>query len=338
MQQMLKKSIEKKFGDDLYFWSPSVRWEKKDSEVQIEMFSYVDIALEIFPKFYYITQKGIRIENLMNEFSDVNPDKLLGFIKDLVANKILVNTLLSPQELYFSQSNLFSNPYSQDTFIDPEKYQEFKDEQLSRSFQNVTNVSIKLVDAEFPEVITQRKTYRSFDMKNKVPFETISKLISVFKQYQTEGKVRYNYATAGGLYPIDLFIYIKDHRVENIKAGLYYYNPIENSLQLVSDMCVITDETHYFVNKEIYNSSAFSIFLVYNGNVTLPKYGGMGYFYAAIDSGIMVQLLTQVAEMNNIGLCSVGDINFRKIKKYFKLSSNHVLIHSIEVGLKPKQL
>ncbi|MBK3496501.1 SagB/ThcOx family dehydrogenase [Viridibacillus sp. YIM B01967] len=338
MQQMLKKSIEKKFGDDVYFWSSSVRWEKKDSEVQIEMFSYVDIALEIFPKFYYITQKGIRIENLMNEFSDVNPDKLLGFIKDLVANKILVNTLLTPQELYFSQSNLFSNPYSQDTFIDPEKYQEFKDEQLSRSFQNVTNVSIKLVDAEFPEVITKRKTYRSFDMKNKVPFETISKLISVFKQYQTEGKVRYNYATAGGLYPIDLFIYIKDHRVENIKAGLYCYNPIENSLQLVSNTCVITDETHYFVNKEIYNSSAFSIFLVYNGNVTLPKYGGMGYFYAAIDSGIMVQLLTQVAEMNNIGLCSVGDINFRKIKKYFKLSSNHVLIHSIEVGLKPEQL
>lgn len=66
----------------------------------------------------------------------------------------------------------------------------------------------------------------------------------------------------------------------------------------------------------------------------MPKYGGMGYYYACIDTGIMVEVLTQVAEENDIGLCSIGDMNFSKIEKYFDLSKNQVLLHIVEVGLK----
>ncbi|MBN3526497.1 SagB/ThcOx family dehydrogenase [Paenibacillus apiarius] len=336
MQQQAIKRFEKTFHDELYFWSPSVGWEMKEGQIRIERLTYSDTVTDLFPAFYFITQQGVKITDVINRFPDVNPDKLTAFIKDLIKNKILVDKLLTPQELYYSQSKILPNPYDEETFIHPEKYEAFKKKQLSRSYQNVADYSLELIDGELPEEISRRKSYRKFDENTKIPFEAFSLLLSAFKQNTKNNCISYHYATAGGLYPIDLFVYVKDHRVEKVRAGLYYYNPISNALQLVSNTCVITDEAHYFANKEIFKSSAMSVFMIYDASVTMPKYGGMGYYFAGIDAGIMVQLLTQVAELNHLGLCSIGEMNFRKIEKYFKLTPAHVLIHSVEVGLKPE--
>lgn len=337
MQQQVTKKMMKPFHEDCeYFWSPSVRWEQQDDEIRIELLSYSGTVLGLFPTFYYLTQKGIKIPDLISRFPQANPDQVADFVRDLIANRILVHTLLTPQEIYFPQEHLISHSYSSETFLDPDQYEAFRQEKLSRSLPQTTQTNVPLAESEFPEVITARRTWRQFEEKKKVPFDVFSSLISVFKQYRREDEIRYNYATAGGLYPIDLYVYIKDHRVENVKAGLYYYNPIENVLQMVSNTCVITEDAHYSMNKEIFQSSAFSIYLIYNADVTMPKYGGLGYFYAGIDSGIMVQLLTHVAEMHKAGICSIGDMNFRRIQKYFKLSPQQVLIHSIEVGLQPQ--
>lgn len=335
MQQQVIGKLDKMFYDGLYFWSSSVGWVSKEGYILIEMLSYSDIVPDLFPSFYFLTQQGIKITDLIGHFQEVDEDKLTAFIKDLVKNKILVNKLLTPQELFYSQGKLVSNPYDEETFIHPDKYEAFKNKQLNRSFQNVTDYSLKLADTELPDEIARRKSYRKFDEKTKMPFEAFSQLLFALKQTHENDNIRYHYATAGGLYPIDVFVYVKDHRVESVKAGLYYYNPIANELQLVSNTCVITGDAHYSANKEIFKSSAVSIFMIYDAAVTMPKYGGMGYFFASIDTGIMVQLMTQVAELNHIGLCSIGDMNFLKIEKYFKLTPAHVLIHSVEVGLKP---
>lgn len=329
-----KKSNKNGFDDGIYFWSPALEWRREEDMIYIGVFAYDDIALDVFPEFYYYTQDGITIETLKDKFRSVDSEKFINFVKELVKNRILINTLLNPQEVFYQQAKVIPNQYEQDTFLNPYLYKEFKAEKLSRSFKNTLDTKIKLIDSVHPSIITQRKSYRKFNEKEKISFDKFSEVISVFRQYKQENEIRYNYGTDGGLYPIDLFIYMKDQRVENIKSGLYYYNPIKNELELVSSTCVITESAHYSLNKEIFESSAFSIFLIYNGEVTLPKYGGMGYFYAAIDSGIMVQLLTQVCEMNNIGICSIGEMNFNKVKKYYKLDKSQVLLHSIEVGLK----
>ncbi|HHU52055.1 MAG TPA: AMP-binding protein [Firmicutes bacterium] len=173
-----------------------------------------------------------------------------------------------------------------------------------------------------------------FNQKDKISFPTFSRLLSVFRQIREENKIRYYYACAGGLYPIDIFVYVKENRVEGLEEGLYYYNPRENALYLVNND-VITDQAHYFTNKAIYNSSAFSLFFIYNAEVTMPKYGADGYFYACIDTGIMVSTLTHVAEALNIGLCSIGDMMFDQIREKFNLAEEQVWIHTVEGGIKP---
>mgnify|MGYP000227937612 FL=1 len=66
----------------------------------------------------------------------------------------------------------------------------------------------------------------------------------------------------------------------------------------------------------------------------MPKYGGMAYIYACIDTGIMVSLLTYIAEAEEVGSCSIGEMDYKKIKPLFPLTSNMSFLHSMEFGIK----
>jgi SagB-type dehydrogenase family enzyme len=337
MHQLMETSIltmdQKKF-----FWAPSVRWERIDQEIRIEIFSYSDFVLEIFPRFYFVTQKGISLHDLTAEFTLVDSRRLQLFIQDLIHKKILIAAIMTPQEIFFPQKQLFKNEYSETIIFDAEELAKFKKKQLNRNcVKEPTEKIILNHRSEYPAYISERKSYRIFDTKAQISFDTFSKLISIFKQRRRDDQIAYYYASAGGLYPIDVYIHIKEDRVANIKRGLYYYHSVENSLNLMNSDCAIPEDVHYFQNKLIHKDSAFSIFLIYNAEATMPKYGGMAYFYAAIDSGLMVGALTSAAELCNIGLCSVGEINFTKIEKQFKLNENQVFFHLIEGGLKSSE-
>ncbi len=318
-----------------YFWSPGVRWEKINDTLKIEIFTYRENFAELFPKFYYIVQKGADINKLLEEFSDVEPRVLNAFVTDLIKKRVLVSTIISPQEAFYPQSYLFKNEYSEKIRYDAEELNKFKKKQLNRNLHSDAEAKIPLENCKMPYDIDNRRTYRSFDQTKKISFTSLSCLLSVFKQIRDGDSIRYYYASAGGLYPIDIFVYIKKDRIDGFEQGLYYYNPIQNDLRLVDQSFVIPKEAHYFTNQSIFNDSAMSIFFIYNAEATMPKYGGMGYFYSAIDCGIMVSSLTTVAEIQGIGVCSIGEMDFNKISKFFKLNDNQVFIHTVEVGLKP---
>lgn len=320
-----------------FFWAPGMEWVKNGDMLTVDSFNYTGAVAELFPEFYYKVQKGISLNELVQEFPAVNKEQLEEFTKDLVDKSVLVYSILSPYEVFRPQTKLFKNEYSEEIFFDAVQLEKYKKKQLSRVLAATDGKKIKLEQQqEYPEFIAARRTCRVFDSLRKIPADTFSNLMSFFRQVTDGDKIRYYYACSGGLYPIDIYVYVKDGRVEGIKGGLYYYSPVDNSMILTSSSCVITDEAHVYTNKDIFKSSAFSIFFIYNAGVTMPKYGGMAYHYACIDTGIMVGALTAVAELNNIGLCSIGNMNFEKIKKYFRLNENQVLIHTVEGGLKEK--
>ncbi len=77
-----------------------------------------------------------------------------------------------------------------------------------------------------------------------------------------------------------------------------------------------------------------TFFFVYNAKVNMPNYGYMGYYYACLDAGIMIELLTNALEYWNVGSCSIGDFNTEEITKILKLDSNEILLHIMEIGNK----
>lgn len=321
-------------NEEKYYWSPSVFWKLVENRLEVEIFSYEDFIPSLFPKFYFLTQEGVGLQELVNEFPEINPRKLKVFINDLVKKNILISRLLNPQEIFYTQGRMYTDDYGDDLLFDLKSIEAFKKKQLNRMPDLKDTTKVELSDAGFSPSIEERRSWRRFDEEKKVPFQSFSKMISILRQIRNENEVKNYYASAGGLYPIDIYIYVKKDRVEQLEQGLYYYSPIQNSIYLVNSNADINAKAHLFFNKDIFESSAYSIFMFYDADVSMPKYKGNAYFYACIDSGIMVATLNQAAESVNIGMCSIGEMNFEDIADNFKLNKNHIFLHAIEAGLK----
>lgn len=322
--------------DEVYYWSPLVHWQVRDQIVVIGDYQNEDVSPELFATLYNMAQKGVSLTDVLNTLQDVHEEIIIHqLMKDLIQRHILVNRLLSPRELFESQTQLLEQVDDPDVFLDPEKFKHFKINKLNRGFEGAVDKKIPMADPEFPTFITQRRSQREFQTNKKVSLFVFAQVLGAFRQ--TDGDLEfptYYYPSAGGLYPIDVFVYVKDNRVDEVPGGLYYYHPVDNELKLVSSTCVITKHVHHPLNQECFETSAFTLFFIYNAQVSMPKYGGMGYYFGCLDTGIMTQLFTTAAEMNDLGVCSIGEMHFDKVKKYFKLSSHHVFLHSLEAGLK----
>ena len=178
--------------------------------------------------------------------------------------------------------------------------------------------------------MSNRRTVRKFS-EQPVSFEKLSAVLSCLRAYEKDGNIRFSYPSAGGLYPVDVYIYVKEGMVEGIGSGIYLYLPLQNELMSVSAE-KLPAKAHYFGNRDIFSSSAFSVYLVYDAERSMPKYNGMGLYYGIVDSGIMLGYLTAACEENGIGTCIIGDMNFTSIRNYFGLSDNMIYLSCMEAG------
>ena len=331
-------SVPKNIYNYKYYWSPTVHWKKlNNGTIMINNQVHSSIVGDLFPQLYFILQEGATVRQIIDHFKMSEELVIRNILLDFINKKIITNSILTPEDLFSSQNRLFNNSFDETIILDATKYNSFKKSQMSRNLHSgMIEVDLEH-DTAFEKPFQKRRSFRKFETGKSIFKSDFSKLLSVFKQYESNNQLWFNYASAGGLYPIDVYIYIKEDRIEQFDKGFYYYNPVEHKLVKLNDKNVDAD-IHFPGNQNIFNSSAFSVFLVYNAEVSMPKYGGMGYYYAVIDAGIMVGTMTQAAEKLNIGLCSVGNLVTEKFKTYLPLKETQILLHTIDAGIKTQEI
>jgi SagB-type dehydrogenase family enzyme len=198
--------------------------------------------------------------------------------------------------------------------------------------------SVQLIRPELDESLlelyyAQRRSYRKM-LRRPIRFEQFSEFLSCLLQLDIEGLAfpKSRYGSAGSLYPVQAYLYIKPERVEGLAGGIYYYHPAEHRLVLLTPDARIDRGFYASVNHAVVAESAFSIFLIGQMNAITPMYGEVGRHYAAIEAGLMTQLLEMSAPANQIGLCQIGSVAFESIRHLFKLEDSHVLLHSLVGG------
>lgn len=317
--------------DKKLFWAPGVVWKINNlNKLEIQNYIFDANYASLFPDFYYFTIDGITSADLMQKFDFENIGQ---FVEKLQVLNILISSIQDVDEMFFSQTKLFSENHIHNEAIkyDSSVLVDFVSRQLRRQYFSDDN-AIKLDDYS-PNTLINRTSIRAFSVDKLVSFDAFSSLFSSLSQRDTKTKIQYYYPSAGGLYPIDIYIYVKDGRVEKIHEGLYYYSPIKHQIHLINETR-IKKEAHYFLNKAIFSTSAFSIFYIYKATVSMPKYDGMGYYYAILDAGIIMGLLTNLAELLGLGSCIIGAMDFRSIQSKFLLSDDQIFLCDHEFGIK----
>jgi len=220
--------------------------------------------------------------------------------------------------------------------LDPEERRAFKNRQLGLRGDDAARESVQLFRTPpsdvFKRKYTDRRSHRKFS-STAIPLRRFSKFLECLRQISVAGKPKYLHGSAGGLYPVQTYLYVKPNRVENLDEGIYYYHPVDHRLVLLAaEVNVDRDIYDPLINAPIFDEAAFSIFLVAQMGAIVPMYGERSMHYVAIEAGLVSQLLEMEAPDHAIGLCQVGSLDFQRVRRCLTLDEDHVLVHSLLGG------
>ncbi|MEZ4860210.1 MAG: AMP-binding protein [Caldilineaceae bacterium] len=180
-----------------------------------------------------------------------------------------------------------------------------------------------------------RQSYRRF-LEEVIPLEVFSDFLSCLQQMRLEDAPlpKYRYPSAGNLYPVQTYLYVKPGRIDGLAGGCYYYHPAYHQLvplqseqnQSMGDFQVGA------ANQTIFTQAAFTLFLVADLAAIAPIYGEIARDFALLETGYVSQLLMMQAPSYELGLCPLGVADQTSLQSAFALGTEHQLLHCLAGG------
>ncbi|HLO48284.1 MAG TPA: amino acid adenylation domain-containing protein, partial [Kamptonema sp.] len=268
----------------------------------IEFLGRVDFQIKI---------RGQRIETGEIEAALTQHPNVKASVVTVVGNEYnqqrLVAYIVPKQKI--STENKLAEAYEpgqlEGVLIDPVERIEFKLKQLGLRQIPPTQHSIELPKPEFDEIIKQaylqRQSYRQF-LDKAISLKQLGEFLSCLLPITLDSSPlpKYRYASAGGLYPVQVYLYVKPNRVEGLESGFYYYNPTYHRLVFLSAGSDINSRI-YQKNQLIFEEAAFSLFLIGQLSAIAPMYGEVTRDFCMLEAGYISQLLMETAPKYEIG-------------------------------------
>ncbi|HEX7183847.1 MAG TPA: amino acid adenylation domain-containing protein, partial [Thermoanaerobaculia bacterium] len=179
----------------------------------------------------------------------------------------------------------------------------------------------------------RRRSYRKY-LAEPLPLTDLSGFLSCLRQIKVAGSPlpKLRYGSAGNLYPVQAYLYVKPGRIEGIEGGAYYYNPKDHALLRLAASDGVNASLYDSVNHMLFERASFGIFLVARMAAIAPLYGESSLRFATLEAGLMTQLLEESAPEHRIGLSQVGGVRFQPIRGLFALDETHELVHALLGG------
>ena len=178
-----------------------------------------------------------------------------------------------------------------------------------------------------------RRSHRHFDPE-PLAAEQLARLLGCLARGSLSGHDKYLYPSAGGIYPVEVYVQVRRQRFRGLDAGIYAYDAAAHELVHLSSEDLDARMHDPFVNRPIYEQAAFSLFLVAQAEAIVPVYGEAARDFCVLEAGYMGQLLMMQAPECGLGLCPVGGLEWGAAREHFQLGPGHELVHSL-LGGKP---
>src|SRR6185312_14397326 len=221
--------------------------------------------------------------------------------------------------------------------LDPAERAAFKERDLGLRADAAGTRSLDLAvpgdgQGALAALLATRRSYRRFSPE-PIPRQDLASLLGVLRRIAEPDGERRLYPSAGGLYPVQTYLYAKAGRVEGLEGGVYYHHPAAHRLVALAPGAEIDPGIYVeFINRPVYDEAAFALFLIAEAQAVAPMYGRAGRDFSLLEAGYMGQLLMLAAPACEIGLCPIGAVDFARVRRHFALADTHVLLHSLLGG------
>ena len=150
---------------------------------------------------------------------------------------------------------------------------------------------------------------------------------------------KYLYPSAGNLYPVQTYLYLKPDHIMGLAGGFYYYHPAQHRLIQLAPTDDAVGRLFPDFNQPIFDQAAFAVFLVAQLEAMTPMYGSLSRDFCLLEAGYMSQSLMLEAPHYQMGLCPIGVLNDPNLlHQRLHLNENHLILHTLLGGqIEPSQ-
>ncbi|MFD3698352.1 amino acid adenylation domain-containing protein [Streptomyces sp. NPDC058646] len=157
-------------------------------------------------------------------------------------------------------------------------------------------------------------------------------LLAVLARQDESGVPKYGYGSAGGLYPVQVYVHVAPGGVAGVPAGTYYFDPAGPALVGLRQDVGYEPDLFGPANRELAGAAGFGIYLVSRSSVISPVYGGLADRFCLLEAGAMAQLLRQRAAACGLALRPVGDVHAEPLRDALCLEEGQSVLHSMIGG------
>ncbi len=178
------------------------------------------------------------------------------------------------------------------------------------------------------DAINERRSVRNYSSE-ELSLHELSMLLWAGNGITSEEGLR-SAPSAGGLYPIDL--YVVPNRVENASCGLYRYVPKGHELVLVKEGIYTEQLYEVSLGQAHVRDAAVLIALVATPERTAGKYGEIGEDYVLMEAGHIAQNTLLEAVSLGLGAVPVGGFDREAADGILGLDEKQDAVYLVAVG------
>jgi len=147
----------------------------------------------------------------------------------------------------------------------------------------------------------------------------------------TANRIMRTVPSGGALFPIDLYVHIRN--VKGLNAGLYHFDPVKHELSVLREGDQIEALTQHFPQKNLLKDTSVQIFIVGMFERSTFKYGETGYRFTFIEAGHIGQNVSLASEIFNLATVCVGGYYGATLDRYLGFDGvNQSVIYVLCIG------
>ena len=167
--------------------------------------------------------------------------------------------------------------------------------------------------------LEKRGSCRYFD-KETLTLKEVSNILWVAQGItDKQNNVRRTVASAGAIYPIELYVSVRERGVHELQSGIYRYNSEEHTLQKISDSDITEKLSAACFNQKFIEQASFNILIASDNSKTEKLYKEKGDRYVFMEAGATTQNIYLEAVELNLGTVVIGAFDDDKVKELFEI-------------------
>ncbi len=163
-------------------------------------------------------------------------------------------------------------------------------------------------------------------------FTDLANVLSALGQTGDDELGKFRWPSAGALYPVQSYVWIRDGAVDGMSGGTYFVDPARSALVPVTLGCHLVPDLYGAPNRSLAERCAFTVFLVSCPEAMAPVYGELTGRFELLEAGAMMQVLVERAAQAQVAACPIGDVYFPALAPLLGVAPDKKLLVALMFG------